>query len=1487
MSKERNTMRVLKRTGETENVSFDKVLNRIKNLSNELNVDVYDVSQKVCSRIYDLVKTSELDELAAHICSSMLIEHPDYGVLASRIIVSNHHKNTSPSFSETIQALYSNVEADGTASPLISEELYQVVMKNKEKLNSYLDYTRDYNFDYFGFKTLEKAYLMKVNGRVVERPQHMFMRVAIGIHGTDFKDALNTYDMMSKKYFVHATPTLFNSGTPRPQMSSCFLLAINGDSISEIFESLQECAMISKYAGGIGIHIHDIRAKGSRIRGTNGTSDGIIPMLRVYNNTARYVNQCFTPDTTVFSKRGLLRMDQVLPGDELVTIDGMYKPVNSVSIKKVDKSILEIRTKYSLEPIKVTKEHEMYVISSQSRGLNFDVIKNRLDKGIVQPKYVAASELTTDDIVGYPIPRDVIDIAEDTDFCRFYGVMVGDGHISKKQNTNSYECGITLNMQSKKDTFTFCTQFLDTRNIKFWVSNDPIKSTVSVRWTVNMSKLAIDYDFLYKNNEKCIHPKFLSLPDKKSLALVQGLIETDGSNLKELYFHNTSKDVVMGLRYVLLRLGVLTSGYVKDDVNNSHTIVRSDGSTCEIVTRKKCYILRIPKHKNITSVVQFTPYEKVGFFEFQGMLWSRISEINSIDYSGNVYDFNMMDNHNYTVANFGLVHNSGRRNGSIAVYLEPWHADVYDFLDLKKPHGHEEERARDLFYAMWISDLFMQRVKENGVWSLMCPDVCKGLADVWGDDFKALYEKYESEGKYVKQVKAQDLWFKILESQIETGTPYLVYKDAANMKSNQKNLGTIKSSNLCVAPETMILTDKGYFPIGELKDQEVNVWNGKEFSTTVVKQTGTSQKLVTVSFDNGMKIRCTPYHKFYVDGMDGVVEANNLQSGMRIAQYLTPTINGDENLNNAYTQGVYAASSQSNDKQFTLFGDKKQLVYNMKERYDHFTTDDRVDVYLEDNAKPKYFVPVNYNLVSKIRWLEGFIDGCDGLKAVTSNIEFLKDLFYMLQTLGITSTISRVDDIHDVFGLTMDPKTLTHLKDLGFDPKSVHISDKSIGDDESIGHIVSVVDVEDNGEVADTYCFNEPKEHKGIFNGILTGQCSEILEYTSPDEIAVCNLASICLPTYVETDDQGIPRFNFEKLHEISKVVTKNLNKVIDKNFYPLQKAKVSNLKHRPIGIGVQGLADTFVLMRHAFESDEARELNRMIFETIYHGAVEESMEIAKKRHEIIKSPVKSNDTESFVEKTMYLNMNEFDPKSTSPYPGAYASFEGSPASQGQLQFDLWGVQPTPGRYDWDTLKEDIKKYGMRNSLLMAPMPTASTSQIMGYNECFEPFTSNLYKRKTMAGEFVVVNKYLIKDLMNLGLWNKDMKNKIIINEGSIQSIEEIPQHIRDLYKIVWEIKQKSLIDLAADRGAFVCQSQSMNLFVEDPDFKKLSSMHFYAWQKGLKTGCYYLRTRTKAKAQQFTIDPSLQKKQKEEAAVAAAAKKVVCTDEVCLVCSA
>lgn len=758
-------MQVIKRSGQREEVSFDKITARLRKLTYNLDtnyVNLIEVSRKVIMGLYDGVTTVELDNLAAETAATMATVHPDYALLAARIAVSNLHKETEKSFSKVVNELYHYVDPKtGDRAGLISDDTQRIVQKHKSRLDSAIIFDRDFEFDYFGFKTLERSYLMRMNGKVVERPQHLFMRVAVGIHGEDIEAAIETYNLMSERWFIHATPTLFNAGSPKPQMSSCFLLSMTDDSIAGIFETLSRCALISQSAGGIGLSIHNIRATGSYIKGTGGTSNGIIPMLRVFNDAARYVDQ-----------------------------------------------------------------------------------------------------------------------------------------------------------------------------------------------------------------------------------------------------------------------------------------------------------------------------------------------------------------------------GGGKRKGAFAVYLEPWHADIFEFLELKKNHGKEEMRARDLFYALWISDLFMERVKADADWSLFDPNEAPGLFDVYGAKFEALYHQYEQEGRARKTVKARDLWNAVLESQTETGTPYILYKDAANMKSNQQNLGTIRSSNLC----------------------------------------------------------------------------------------------------------------------------------------------------------------------------------------------------------------------------------------------------------------------------------------------------TEIIEYTSPDEVAVCNLASLALPKFVSGG-----KFDFDRLAEITRVVTRNLNKVIDVNYYPIPQAQTSNFRHRPIGLGVQGLADAFILMGMPFDSDAARQLNKDIFETIYFAAVTESANLAEKH-------------------------------------GAYETFQGSPMSKGMFQFDLWGVTPSK-RWDWDSLRERVKQVGVRNSLLVAPMPTASTSQILGNNECFEPYTSNLYTRRTLAGEHIVVNKHLMRDLVRLGLWNEEMREAIMAANGSVQGIEDIPQHVRDIYKTAYEISQKVIIDMSADRGAYICQSQSLNVFMEAPTFAKLSSMHFYAWQKGLKTGMYYLRSKAAVDPIKFTLSQKHQQK--------------------------
>ena len=1142
---------VVKRNGEKERMSIDKIEKRIASLCDGLSVNLSKVTRDVASQLYDNMKTVELDELSAQICASLCTEHIDYGKLASRIIISNHHKNTSPSFSEVIRNLYENKNIHDKHSPLISKELYDIVQNNKEKLNSYINYERDYEFDYFGFKTLEKSYLMRIKdysmgqtkeekvnlkGKIVERPQHLLMRVSLGIHGSDIKRALNTYDLMSTKYFIHATPTLFNAGTPRPQLSSCFLLAMKEDSIDGIYSTLRDCAMISKWAGGIGLHIHNVRAKNSIINGTNGISNGIVPMLRVFNNTARYVDQ-----------------------------------------------------------------------------------------------------------------------------------------------------------------------------------------------------------------------------------------------------------------------------------------------------------------------------------------------------------------------------GGGKRNGSIAIYLEPWHADIQDFLLLRKNHGNEEERARDLFYAMWVSDLFMKRVKENKDWSLFCPNECPGLPDTYGDEFEALYTKYEQEGRAKKVVRAQELWFQILESQIETGTPYICYKDASNKKSNQKNLGTIKSSNLCVAPETLILTDKGHLEIQNLKDKSVNVWNGKEFSEVTVKQTSDSSQLITVNLSDGSELTCTKYHKFYIQDKYtpfnmkkdivkskpvSIVEAKDLKPDMKLIKCDYPIIDGNENLESSYTNGFFSGDGTystskheskpcnyksqdgyayckrhikyqkdsetseqcnaiSNEKKpiVSLYGEKIKLLPYLDYRSYGEEKNNKLNVCLSLNLEDKFFVPMNYSLTSKLNWFSGYVDA-DGsickngknqsLQVSSINKEFLMKVKLMLQTCGISSKVmknmgERVVNLPDGNGgkknynckklwrLLVSSNELQKLVELGFEPKRLVINQERV--QRSATQFVKVSNIVDNQRTDKTFCFTETKRHAGIFNGVITSQCTEIIEYSDSDEFAVCNLASIGLPNYVVGREDGTTEFDFDKLLEVSKIVTRNLDKVIDVNFYPVPETKRSNMRHRPIGIGVQGLADVFAKMRLPFDSPEAKVLNERIFETIYFGALSESNQLAVENK-------------------------------------PYETYEGSPMSKGIFQFEMWETQPTKLHYEWETLRDKIKEKGIRNSLLVAPMPTASTSQILGNNECFEPFTSNIYLRRTLAGEFVVVNKHLIQDCIQRNIWSTQVKNKIIANNGSIQNIPEIPDELKPIYKTSWELSNKTLIDLAADRGKFICQSQSLNLFMESPNFNSLSAMHFYSWKKGLKTGIYYLRTRPVTKAQQFTIEP-------------------------------
>lgn len=979
-------MKVQKRNGQLQDISFDKILNRIKDVSTDLNIDIDNIAQKTIQGMYDSIKTQELDELAASIAIDYSLKHPDYAKLASRIIISNHQKNTNSSIIYTFTLLFEN--------SLISEKTYNFVKKYQKDLQLIVDYKRDFLIDYFGFKTLEKSYLIKLNGKIIERPQHMWLRVACGIHDT-LQEVAETYYLTSNKYFTHASPTLFNAGTNRPQLSSCFLMGTD-DSIEGIFKTITDTAKISKWAGGIGLHVSNIRARGSKITGTNGTGTGIIPMLKVYNDVAEYINQ------------------------------------------------------------------------------------------------------------------------------------------------------------------------------------------------------------------------------------------------------------------------------------------------------------------------------------------------------------------------------GSKRKGSFAIYLEPWHADILDFLKIKRSHGDEKMRTRDLFYSVFLNDLFMKRIKTNEPWSLMCPFECPGLTDVYGDEFEKLYTEYESKGMYKCQISPREIWKEIIISQIETGMPYLLNKKAMNEKSNQKHYGTIKSSNLCVAPETPILTDNGYIPISDLEDMSVNVWNGNQFSKTVVKKTSDSSKLVKVVTNCGQELECTEYHKFYTqDTKHKIKRAHELEPGDKLIKFDLPVIQGTQTLHKPYG---------------------------------------------------KFFVPLNgYKIKDRLDWLAEFVDSVgiivnDSLQICSIEKEFLKKIQLMLQTLGVTSKITKYTD-----RLLVSSCGLYKLTQLGF--KCLRLKWVNRKPQRNAEQFIKVRQVIDEGREDETYCFTEPLRSMGMFGGILTGNCGEIALYSDEKEYAVCTLASIALPMFIRDG-----KIDHESLFDVTRVITRNLNKVIDVNYYPVPETEYSNKKHRPIGIGVQGLADVFALLKLPYGLDESKKINREIFETIYYASMYESNKLAKKY-------------------------------------GPYDSFEGSPISKGIFQFDMWshGNDQLSGRWDWNSLRKSIIEHGVYNSEVTALMPTASTSQILGFNECFEPFVSNMYKRRTMAGEFIVINKHLIKTLIDIGLWDEKMKNDIILHNGNISEIDNIPNDIRELYRTAWEMSQKRIIDLAYERAPFVSQTQSMNLFIKEPNYVILNSMHRYSYSKGLKTMQYYLRTVPKVNAIKIT----------------------------------
>jgi ribonucleotide reductase alpha subunit len=1285
-------MRVVKRSGRIEDMKFDNITNRIKNLTYGLskNCDSSKVAQQVASSLYDGITAQEIDTLSAEVCVGMITSDPDYEILATRIVASNIQKVCPNNFHIAMKKL--------AKAGIVTEEVACIAGRVRDDIIT----KRDYDFGYFGLKTLEKSYLQRLDGILMETPQYMFMRVSIGIHGEDIPSVLETYDKMSQGMFIHATPTLFNAGTPRPQMSSCFVAG------TPVFTTNRGPVPIEQVCVGDTVVTH---------------TGSIKPVLQTHKNA---LGERTLFDVKIYKTPGL----QVTGNHRFWSITKEQLQWGE-SPQWNDMNHLRVGDWIAIPNSNTPTEHQvldMYDILKDVQGAEHWTYSYEFDGKKMRRNTHFTSEYRPNGITknGEWFERY---ITIDEHFAWFIGSWYGDGCIlyQKSSKRTPTHRGIAFAQNPNNTAFVEEITRIGEKYLGVHASIHTAKTQNCLSISFNNSAVGTAFNILFGrwSNQKFLWPTMYSWSRSMITAFIGGLVSTDGCCTLNggVTVQLTNQPLIQSIFHLTRSVGIDTSmtimtkpymgrdtyigrmqipwipevmkwvrKYYADDrlmkSERANTTLEIDGRLFLRVNAKSKIMENLPEFVYTLGVQDDHSYSVQGVIAENCFLiankgdsidgiYGSLTECAQISkWAGgigmHIHDVRanksrirgtngqsdgiipMLRVFNATAR---YVNQAGRRKGSIAVYLEPWHADIMDFLELRLNQGDEEARCRDLFSALWIPDLFMKRVEEGGQWSLFCPDKAPGLSDAVGEEFEALYTKYEEEGRANATVPAAEVWKAILKSQTETGTPYMLYKDACNMKSNQKNLGTIKSSNLCVAPETKILTSEGQKTISELKDTEVEVWNGEEFSKVTIHQTGSDQKLLTVKTSKGLSLRCTPYHKFWVVGESDPIEAQNLKEGMKIIKHSLP--------------------------------------------------------------------------------------------------------------------------------------------------------DGTINEDEKI------VSVEDFSETADTFCFNEPLRHRGIFNGILTGNCTEIIEYTDKDETSVCNLASIALPKYVNEETRS---FDYEKLHEITKVVTKNLNRVIDRNFYPVETARKSNMRHRPIGLGVQGLADVFILCRLAFDSDEAKEMNARIFETMYHAALEASSELAE-------------------------------------VEGAYETFEGSPASQGVLQFDMWEGE-TKLNYDWDALKERIKEVGLRNSLLMAPMPTASTAQILGNNECFEPYTTNIYLRRTLAGEFVVVNKHLVEDLKKIGLWSKDMKDLMVKAGGSIQNIVDIPDDIKNLYRTVWEIKMKDVIDMAADRGRFIDQSQSMNLFMESPTLSKLSSMHMYSWKQGLKTGMYYLRSKAKARPIQFSLEP-------------------------------
>lgn len=1404
-------MNVIKKSGAEEPVSFDKILKRIDILCSTLKlnrINSFVVTQDTISELHDKITTENIDHCAATSCSDKIRDDPQYDTLAAGLCISRLHKMTESDFMVTTQKLYD--------SGLVTKAYYNFVCLNIVEIQSFFDYSKDYDFDYFGFKTLEKSYLQKIKHivdgkeqiKIIERPQHLLMRVAVALNFNSMEELQETYHGLSNRYFIFGSPTLYNAGSEYQQLSSCFLLKMD-DNLESIFDIVKESALISKRAGGIGISISDIRATGSKIVGTNGQSTGIIPMIQVLNQVARYVNQggkrngaiaCFCEDTQVFTANGgIKKIQDVKIGDLVVTHKNRLRPVTQTHKNPIgDRKIYKLEVQKNKD-IYVTGNHKFwsfytknYKSNKLSLGWNsIDELKDLMDnKDTKQICYVTLPSGTNIpdlgnykiDIMDYkniimgdnPVNR-IWNITED--LAHFFGMWLVNGHI-KKSHTEETVLGIGITVhKDNKDTISYIYKVCKET---FGCHITENTSNVSNTTCININCHVIGLVFMELFGKK-LPDMIFNWPKKLVNSLIAGLITTDDCITKEMdnATIGLSNKYLIDQIYHLCRNNGIDVSHVEG--TNAPYVITVPLSLSILNQTRKLYaddrVEMCKKKLEANGEIEDANYLKI----------MNITEVNRTDEY--VYTLGVEEDHSYTVEGL-IVENC---------YIEPWHADVFVFCELRSNKGNEEDRARDMFFALWIPDLFMKRVEEDGIWSLMCPNECPGLTTCYGDEFEKLYTEYESKKMYRKQIFAKDLWFHILSQQIETGMPYMMYKDHVNKKTNQKNLGVIQSSNLCVSGDTYILTDQGQIHIKELKDQQVNVWNGLEWSPTVVKQTGVDKKLIKVTLSNGAELKCTPEHKFYIVGgtrhqKQIMTQADQLKLNDCLIKYELPKLNLDatNDILSPYTHGFSCGSG--------------------------------------DTMEP-YFVPLNQSLNTTLRWLEGHSDATgtiitsetkESLQIRGTEKDFLIKVKLMLQVIGIDSKVTKMKgpDNKGFFKLVVTSAELYKLIQLGFSPKKLTLRIGELQHNES--KFIKVIAIEKVDVLEDTYCFTEEKRNMGMFNGLLTGQCSEIVQFTSATETAVCNLSSICLPRFVKKHNGEIS-FNYEKLKYIAGVVTRNLNSVIDINYYPVEKAKTSNMKHRPIGIGIQGLADVYCLMEVPYDSNEARIINRKIFETIYFGALTMSNALAMK-------------------------------------DGPYESFHsngGCPFSQGQLQWHLWNLDPSRllMGYDWDTLIKNIMQYGTRNSLLTTVVPTASTSQIMGNTESYEAPISNVCTRTTLAGEFTVINKILVEKLIELGIWNKDVQNELLYDKGSVQNISCIPDYIKKIYKTAFELQNKPILIQSIERGPFIDQSQSFNMFQSVPDFDKMTSAHFYGWKGGLKTGMYYLKTQPAVDPINFGLD--------------------------------